>query len=456
MHTDRLRLIMLPLESRSYPMVGAMIQKSTGDMFMRKREIDRRQFLKLAAMISAGGIGFPHIVRSAVLGKDGGVAPSNRITVGCIGMGGRGTSNMRAFMGRKETKVVAVCDVHADKRSSARQLVNEKYGNKDCDAYNDFRELVAREDIDVVSVNTPPHWHAIPSIEAARSGKDVFCEKPLSLTIAEAQKMVNVVRRYQRVFQTGSQQRSSWNFRFACELVRNGYIGDLKTVTVNSGGAPRWCNLPPEPVPDYIDWDLWLGQAPWRPFNKRLLDHQAWGYREYAGGGMTGCGSHDIDIAQWGMGMDDSGPVEIVPPDGKDYKLLTFRYANGVIMNNNPFRTNRAWIVLFTGTKGKVEVGRGHLRTWPDTLKDVKIGNDEIHLYESNDHKDNFLDCVRTRRRTICDVEIGCHSVIVCHLGNIAYWLNRPLKWDPAREVFVADEEANRLLSRPMRSPWRL
>ncbi len=424
---------------------------------MRKKGLDRRQFLKRAALTSAGVIGFPSFIRSTALGKEGRVAPSNRITVGCIGMGGRGTSNARAFMGRKETQVVAVCDVHADKRRKARRLVNEHYGNKDCDAYNDFRELVGREDIDVVSVNTPPHWHAIPSIEAAKSGKDVFCEKPLSLTIAEAQAMVKAVKRYERVFQTGSQQRSSWNFRFACELVRNGYIGELKTVTVNSGGAPRWCNLPPEPVPDYIDWDLWLGQAPWRPFNERLMAHQAWGYREYAGGGMTGCGSHDIDIAQWGMGMDESGPVEIIPPDGKDYKLLTFKYANGVIMNNNLFRGNgRAWVVLFVGTKGKVEVGRGHLRTWPDTLKDVKIGNDEVRLYESNDHKGNFLDCVRTRRRTICDVEIGRHSIIVCHLGNIAYWLNRPLKWDPAREVFVGDDEANRLLSRPMRSPWRL
>ena len=424
---------------------------------MRKREIDRRQFLKRATLTSAGVMGFPCFVSSAALGRDGVVAPSNRITVGCIGMGGRGTSNARAFMGRKETQVVAVCDVHADKRSRACLLVNEHYGNKDCKAYNDFRELVGREDIDVVSVNAPPHWHAIPSIEAAKSGKDVFCEKPLSLTIAEAQAMVNAVKRYERVFQTGSQQRSSWNFRFACELVRNGYIGDLKKVRVNSGGAPRWCNLPPEPVPDYIDWDLWLGQAQWRPFNKRLLAHQGWGYRDFAGGGMCGCGSHDIDIAQWGMGTDDTGPVEIIPPDGKDYKLLTFKYANGVTMTNGRFRVDGpAWVVLFTGTKGKVEVGRGHLRTWPESLKDVKIGNDEVHLYESNDHKGNFLDCVRTRRRTICDVEIGCHSIIVCHVGNITYWLNRPLKWDPARQVFIGDDEANRLLSRPMRSPWRL
>jgi predicted dehydrogenase len=168
--------------------------------------------------------------------------------------------------------------------------------------------------------------------------------------------MVDAVRSYERVFQTGSQSRSSWNFRFACELVRNGYIGELKTVTVNSGGAPRWCNLPPEPVPDYIDWDLWLGQAAWRPFHKQLIAHQGWGYREFAGGGMAGAGSHDIDIAQWGMGMDNSGPVEIIPPDGKEYERLTFRYANGVIMNNGPFRTDgRAWIVLLR-SKSAVDI----------------------------------------------------------------------------------------------------
>jgi len=432
--------------------------KEIGDYAMnRKRGVTRRAFLKKTASVAGTAAAFPYIVASSALGKSRAVAASNRIVMGCIGMGNRGTANMREFMGRKEVQLAAVCDVNANNRNKARHIVNEKYDNKDCAAYNDFRELASRADIDAVSIATPPHWHAIPSIEAAKSGKDVFCEKPLSLTIAEAQAMVDTVRRYERVFQTGSQQRSSWNFRFACELVRNGYIGELKTVTVNSGGAPRPCNLPPEPVPDYIDWDLWLGQAPWRPFNKRLVAHQGWGYREYAGGGMTGCGSHDIDIAQWGMGMDDSGPVEIVPPDGKDYKRLTFRYANDVIMTNGPFRTNgRAWVVLFTGTKGKVEVGRGYLRTWPETLKDVKTGTNEIHLYESNDHKGNFLDCVRTRRRTICDVEIGCHSVIVCHLGNIAYWLMRPLKWYPVREEFVGDSQANRLLSRPMRSPWRL
>jgi len=418
---------------------------------MKTKKIHRREFLRGATGAAVGTIGFPHIICPAALGKDGRVAPSSRIAVGCIGMGGRGTGNMRAFMGRKDVQVVAVCDPDANRRSEACHLVNGHYRSQDCGVYNDFRELVARENIDAVCISTPDHWHAIPSIEAAKSGKDVFCEKPLSLTIAEARAMVNAVRRYERVFQTGSQQRSSWEFRFACELVRNGYIGELKTVTANVGGPPQpFCNLPAEPVPDYIDWDLWLGQAPWRPFNKRIVTG-GWHYRDCSGGAMAGWGSHHFDIAQWALEMDNSGPVEIIPPDGKDYKVLTYRYANGVIMTND-----KANVILFTGTKGKVEVGRGHLRTWPDSLKDVEIGTNEIRLYESNDHKGNFLECVRTRKRTICDVEIGCRSAIVCHLGNIAYWLGRPLKWNPVKERFVTDEQANRMLWRPMRSPWRL
>jgi len=407
--------------------------------------------MKEAAGVAAGVIAFPYIVSSSALGKADKVAASERVVMGCIGMGGRGTANMRAFMGRKEVQVVAVCDVNANNRSKARHIANQKYGNKDCAAYNDFRELVAREDIDAVSIATPDHWHIIPAIEAAKSGKDVFCEKPLSLTVAEARETVKAVRRYERVFQMGTQQRSSWNFRFACELVRNRYIGELKTVTVNVGGPPRPCRLPAQPMPDYVDWNMWLGQAPWRPFNKLLIGTGWAGFYDYSGGAMTGWGSHHFDIAQWGVDMDDSGPVEIIPPDGKDYKVLTYKYANGVIMTKD-----KANAILFTGTKGKVEVNRGYLRTWPESLKDVKTGADEIHLYESRDHKGNFLDCVRTRQRPICDVEIACRSVSVCHLGNIAYQLRRSLKWDPEREVFVGDSEADRLLSRPMRSPWRL
>jgi predicted dehydrogenase len=270
--------------------------------------------------------------------------------------------------------------------------------------------------------------------------------------------MVNAVRQYNRVFQTGSMQRSSREFRFACELVRNGYIGDIKHVTVGVGGPPEDKPLPSEPVPEYLNWDMWVGPAMWRPYNNDLAPHISfdgfpnWRYHSYyGGGGMTDWGAHHFDIAQWGLGMDGSGPVEIIPPDGKDYKVLTYKYANGI-----PMTRDDANGVLFEGTTGKVEVNRGYLKTWPDNLKDQAIGTDKVRLYDSNNHYTDWLDAIRKRAKPICDIEIGASSVTVCHLGNIAYRLRRPLKWDPQREVFLGDDEANRLLSRPYRSPWYL
>jgi len=290
------------------------------------------------------------------------------------------------------------------------------------------------------------------------AGKDIFCEKPLSQTIVEARAMINAVRRYGRVFQTGSMQRSDWHFRLGCELVLNGYIGQLQHVTVGVGGPPGDKPLPGQPVPDYLDWDMWLGPALWRPYNSELSPHLSWDgfpnwrhHSSFGGGGMTDWGAHHFDIAQWGMGMDESGPVEIIPPDGKDYKVLTYKYASGVTMTRD-----NANGVLFTGTKGKVEVNRGHLRTWPDNLKNQQIGPNEIHLYESRNHYVDWLDAIRKRSRPICDIETGCRSVSVCHLGNIAYKLGRPLRWDPKNEVLIGDAGAGRLLSRPMRSPWNL
>jgi len=440
---------------------------------MNGRKINRRRFLKSAGHLAveagyaaAGVIGFPYIVSASALGKDGHVAASERIVMGCIGMGNQGTAHMGwrgggvpnlnwvetgGFMGSSEVQVVAVCDVDARWRNRARDIANKYYGNKDCAAYSNFRELLAREDIDAVVTATPSHWNAIVDIAAAKAGKDIYCEKPMSLTIAEARAMANAVKRYGRIFQMGTQQRSDRNFRFACELVRNGYIGEVKSVTVGVGGPAGVCNLPGASVPDYLDWEMWLGPAPARPFHPGLLQHGWMGYWDYGGGEMTNWGPHHFDIAQWGLGMDGSGPVEIIPPDGKDYKVLTYKYANGVIMTRD-----QANGVLFTGTEGKVEVNRGYLRTWPESLARQKIGLDEIHLYESKSHQGNFLRCIRTRSKPICDEEIGCRSVTVCHLGNLAYRLKRPLRWDSGREQFMNDEQANRMLWRPMRGPWHL
>lgn len=423
------------------------------------KHINRRDFLKGAAGVAAMA-GLPSIVPSSVFGAG---APSERITIGFIACGKQSQHLMRAFLNQPATHVVAACDVDKLKleRSSKgivdKHYVDEKDGSyKGCSTYHDFRDLLARPDIDAVVISTPDHWHTAISIAACRVGKDIYCEKPLTQTIAEARALVNAVRKYNRVFQTGSMQRSSREFRFACELVQNGYIGDVKHVTVGVGGPPEDKPLPPEPVPDYLDWDMWVGPAMWRPYNNDLAPHISfdgfpnWRYHSYyGGGGMTDWGAHHFDIAQWGLGMDRSGPVEIIPPDGKDYKVLTYKYANGI-----PMTRDNANGVLFEGTTGKVEVNRGYLKTWPDNLKDQVIGPDQVHLYDSKDHYADWLDAIRKRTEPICDIEIGASSVTVCHLGNIAYKLQRPLKWDPKREVFLGDDEANRLVSRPYRSPW--
>ena len=431
----------------------------------------RRTFLKQTAATAVGTLGLPYLVRSPALGNSQTSPASERITVGAIGMGAQGQYDMKVVMRDPGVQVVAICDVSeggsgyptwygTDKggRRYAKQAVEEYYAQKapsgsykGCDVYTDFRDLLARQDIDAVIIGTPDHWHAIMAIEAARNGKNIYCEKPLSLTIGEARAMVNAVRRYDRVFQTGSQQRSESGFRFACELVRNGYIGEIKSVIANIGGPSGPCDLPGQPTPDFLDWDLWLGPAPWRPYNEKLHPARWRSFWDYSGGGMTDWGAHHFDIAQWGLGMDHTGPVEVIPPDGKDIKVLTFRYANGVTLTRD-----QANGVLFTGTEGKIEVNRGYLKTWPESLQQVQLGPDKVHLYKSDNHHVDWLNAIRTRTKPICDVEIGARSVTICHLGNIAYWLGRPLKWDPVSEVFPGDEEANRMLDRAQRAPWRL
>ena len=428
------------------------------------RGINRRQFMGRAVGTAMVAVAFPYVVPASALAGAGNAAPSERITLGFIGAGKQSQHLMRSFLNSPGTQVVAVCDVDRLKLERGKKIVEDFYAAKSgvtykgCDMYGDFRDLLARSDIDAVVISTPDHWHAITVIQSAAAGKEIYCEKPLSQTIAEARAMVNAVRRYGRVFQTGSMQRSDWHFRLGCELVLNGYIGQLKHVTVGVGGPPEDRPLPAEPVPDYLNWDMWLGPVLSRPYNPELSPHISFdgfpnwrNHSSFGGGGMTDWGAHHFDIAQWGMGMDESGPVEIIPPDGKDYKVLTYKYASGVTMSRD-----KADGVLFTGTKGEVETNRGRLRTVPEELKNQQIGPNEIHLYESKNHYVDWLDAIRKRSKPICDIETGCRSVTVCHLGNIAYKLGRPLKWDPKREAFIGDDDANRLLSRPMRSPWHL
>jgi len=394
----------------------------------------RRRFLKQGAAL-LGASAFPAIVPSSVFGAN------DRITTGLIGLGGP------AQLGAAGTELLAACDVRDDKL--------ERYkNNKKIAIYRDFRDLLAREDIDAVLIGTPDHWHAIIAIEAAKAGKDIYCEKPLSLTIKEGRAIVNAAERYGVVFQTGSQQRSEYGgkFRFACEMVRNGRIGEIQSINVNVGKPSGVCNVPAEPQPEGVDWDMWLGPAPWRPYSSRVLKN--WRpYRDYSGGQMTDWGAHHFDIVQWALDKDESGPVEIIPPDGKDVERLTYIYDNGVKVYHGG---GGGGGVVFFGTEGKIAVDRQHLETSPEKLRTIPIGPEEVHLYESPGHKQNWVDCMRTRARPICHAEIGCRSVTVCHLGNIAYWLGRPLRWDPVSERFLDDEEANRWVDRPKRSPWRV
>lgn len=425
--------------------------------------IKRRDFLKGLGLLTAA----PAIVPSRVWSSQN--LPGNRINVAVIGIGKQGAGLLRGFLHAPGAQVLAVCDVDRKKLARGQRWTDDYYAEqlgssyKACQATVDFREIITRKDIDAVVLGTPDHWHAIPTILAARAGMDIYCEKPLSLTIDEARLMVNEVRRHGRVFQTGSMQRSSDRFRHACELVRNGYIGDIQhvRVSIRSGFIPHPidCDLAAEAKPVELEWDLWQGQAPTRPYNSILaptIDFNGWpawrNYRAYSGGGMTDWGAHHFDIAQWGLGMDQSGPADIIPASKSDYKLLTYRYKNGVEMTTD-FEDN---FIRFEGTQGTVTVNRSYLRTDPQHLVNQKIGPNEIHLYQSNDHRMDFLNAIRNRTRPITDVEIGARSVTVCHLGNLAHQLDRPLKWDPEKEEFIGDDEANRLRVRAQRSPWMI
>ena len=426
------------------------------------KKINRREFFKAAGGTIVTGLSLPTIITSPVFGKS---SPSNQITLGFIGTGMQGRMLLSQFLTMPNCRVVALCDVDKQKLNAAMNIVRENTLGK-CDSYNDFRELLSRADIDGVVIAVPEHWHSIIAIMACRAGKDVYCEKPLALTIGESRQMVTEARRAGRVFQTGSMQRSDYKFRQACEIVLNGLIGDVKTVRVAiiGGGFPMYpipCNLPAQRTPDYLDWNMWLGPNQWRPYNSRLAPPlEEWGwphwrdYQGFAGGLMSDWGAHHFDIAQWALGTDDSGPVEINPSDKSRSGNLTYRYANGVMVVKDD--TIKYKSITFFGTKGHVEVSREFIETKPNSLLLHRFGPNDIKLYQSDNHYANWLDCVRTRQKPICDVEIGCRSATVCHLGIIAHQLNRTLKWNPAKEQFIGDEQANRLINRTFRSPWRL
>ena len=442
-----------------------------------KKTIDRRDFLKRSAAITAAAsAAFPAIVPSSVFGAN---APSNRITIGCIGVGRIAyTDDIPGLLRFGEVQIVAVSDVDSNRMKSAKELVENHYAAKvGKDSYSgvtmlgDYRELAARKDIDAVTVCTPDHWHVLPAMAAARAGKDIFIQKPLSLTIAEGRALSDTVKQHNNVLLVGSQQRSHKHFRRACELVRNGRIGKLHTIKVGLPTDPGCGEEPEMPVPEGLNYDMWLGSCPKVPYTEKRV-HPPEGYdrpgwlriQAYGAGMITGWGSHHLDTAQWAMGTEHTGRVEVkaeaaFPESGLwdvhgDFEI-EYTYSSGVKLICADNKKNKQG-VLFEGSDGWIYVKRWSITAEPESVLTSEIGPDEIQLYKSDDHKKNFLDCIRSRGPTVAPVEVGHRSCTVCLLGAIAMNLGRKLKWNPEKEMFEGDEEASSMLSRPMRKPWTL
>ncbi len=422
----------------------------------------RRSFIRNAVLAASAFT----IVPRQVLGK-GQVPPSDRINLGFIGLGKQSRGLARGFARQEGAQIVAGSDVWNTKMDWFRNHVSNAYREfRGVHAYNgiatsrDYREMLARADIDAVVVATPDHWHALQSVDAMEAGKDVYCEKPLTRTIDEGIRMVNTARSSGRVVQTGSMQRSWEDFRRACELVRNGYLGDIVRVMVNVGDPARDYDLEAEPVPAEVDWNGWCGPAPLLDYNHRLApsgnDVKFWPewrlFKEVGGGILGDWGAHMFDIVQWALDMDRSGPVEYVPPTIPGaVRGLKMKYANGVEMIHEDF--GRGWAVRFIGTEGSIDISRKFFESTPGHLVDATLDPDDERLPNTGrDHLGDWLRAIRDRSRPICDVETGHRSASVCNIANIAYWLNRPLSWDPASEMFVGDEEANRLTQARYRS----
>ncbi|HSW46398.1 MAG TPA: Gfo/Idh/MocA family oxidoreductase [Phycisphaerae bacterium] len=418
----------------------------------------RRGFLRKAGGLVAGGLAGPYMLTGNALGSEGRPAASERLTLGFIGVGGMGLGHVGVILEkRRDVEIRAVADVY----EPHRQRALEKVGG-DCKAYNDYQELLARPDIDAVVIATPDHWHAAAAIHACRAGKDVYCEKPLSLTVREARAMVNAARRSGTVFQVGSQQRSMPQFRRTCELVRSGRIGKLQWIRAGVGNGPTCDWEPAEKPPAGLDWNRWLGPAPWADFNsRRFLFTFRWFY-DYSGGMMTDWGAHQNDIAQWGNGTDHTGPIRTEPvfaefPTKGLYETATkfkvkHTYANGVIL----YTESEGFDVEFHGSDGWIKVNRSGMEVSDPGIAADPLVPGDVRLEDVRDHCANWIDCIRARRRPIADVEIGCRSATVCHLGTIAIRTGRVIEWDPEKEEIINDPSLNRWLSRPYRAPWRV
>ena len=436
---------------------------------MPNRHVTRRRLFKAAGAAAAAAVIGPYIVPASARGAERIPSPSDRITMGFIGVGGRGSGLLSNFLGIKDAQVLALCDVKKPARDGARAGVNKHYRNESAAAYVDFRELVARSDIDAVVVASTDHWHVLHALAAVRAGKDVYCEKPLGLSVEQDIALRDAVQRYGRVFQFGTQERSSWSTRQACEIVQNGWIGKVHTIKVGTRWSSSSGNYRAKPVPPEIDYDRWLGPAPLEPYCDERVSNSHWFHiGDYSLGFIAGCGIHTIDMATWGNGTDLTGPVEVegtgdFPRDGLCDAAtawnVNLKFANGVAMNFTDGRKNPLG-VRFEGPDGWVFVLERHLggtyNAEPKSLMKRPLGPGDIHLPVSNHHQENFIECCKSRARTVAPIEVAVRSDTLCQLSNIAMRLGRKVKWDPEKEDFVGDAEASRWLTRPMRSPWHL
>ena len=431
------------------------------------RPVSRRRFLAGAA----GAVAVPWFVPGSVLGADGRTPANDRIRTGHIGIGGRGGGHVGAMLGTPSTQVMAVCDPILSKREAARQSANNRYADeigqgsyKGCDATSDFREVVTRDDVDAVVIASPEFWHALQSVWAMRHGKDVYCEKAMTLTAYESQAVREAVRRHGRVFQLGTQQRSDRNFRFAAELALNGYLGKVHTVKVAVPGGRSLPVAEPAPVPPGIDYEMWLGPAPYAPYNNVKCSFNWYFIYDYCIGWIGSWGVHHIDSALWGAPIFHTRPITlegtaVFPTQGLANTSISWSVditaedGTRMLFSDDGRQPHG---VRFEGDQGWVHVVRGGIRAEPASLLKLALKPGDVHLYESRSHHGNFLDCIRTRRDPVADVDAGFAATVTSIVADVATRLERKLTWDWTTERFTGDEIANGMLRRPMRSPWTL
>ncbi len=425
----------------------------------------RRSFLKKFGGAGIGLLAMPYVIPSSALGKDGHVTPSDRIVMGAIGTGSMGTGDMRNFLSKKGVQYIAVCDVDRNHLAQAKKLVDEKNGNRDCNMYIDYRDMLDKHQFDAMNIALPDHWHAIISVAVAEKKIDIYGQKPLARSIVESRAIVDAVKKNNIIWQTGSWQRSRANFHRAAELIINGKIGEVKYVEVGLPDGGRSIGTPPVmPVPEELDWEMWLGPAPEVPY--RGVCHWNWRWiMDYSGGQLTDWAGHHVDIAHWGLGLDRTGPVTVegtgvYPREGiynvpVEYDIIC-NYKNGIKMRvANRSRLKYGMGVTWYGDAGWLHVSRGNTLFASDKkILEAEIGPDDKHLYKSNDHEQNFLDCIRSRKETITPAEIAHRSISVALIGEIAMLTQAKLAWDPEKEQFKNNIYANRLLAKPYREPW--